>query len=105
MDTATEVIVGAPTVLEAGMVLSARLQQDARPVIQILLRRLRAKVTSFDEDHAWAATGAFLRFGLGRHPAQLNFGDCMSYAVASLSGKPLLFVGDDFSKTDVACVF
>jgi ribonuclease VapC len=42
-----------------------------------------------------------LRFGKGRHPAALNFGDCMSYATARLAQRPLLFVGDDFTKTDL----
>jgi ribonuclease VapC len=49
-----------------------------------------------------AATAAFLRFGRGRHPAALNFGDCMAYAVASVAGLPLLFTGDDFALTDIA---
>jgi len=102
IDQAAEVVVGAPSVLEAGMVLSSRLRQDARPVIQALLRQIRARIVPFDDDHAWASTGAFLRFGGGRHPASLNFGDCMSYAVASLAGQPLLYVGDDFGKTDIA---
>jgi ribonuclease VapC len=43
-----------------------------------------------------------LRFGKGRHPAALNFGDCMSYALASVSGLPLLYAGTDFSHTDIA---
>ena len=101
IDLADEVVLGAPSVLEAGMVLSSRMRQDARPVIQALLRQIRATVIPFDDDHAWAATGAFLRFGGGRHPANLNFGDCMSYAVASLAGQPLLYVGNDFGKTDI----
>ncbi len=42
-----------------------------------------------------------MRFGRGRHPARLNFGDCLTYAVARLADEPLLFVGDDFSKTDL----
>jgi ribonuclease VapC len=67
-----------------------------------LLRQIRARVVPFDDDHAWAATGAFLRFGRGRHPAGLNFGDCMSYALASNSGERLLFTGDDFGLTDIA---
>jgi ribonuclease VapC len=101
IDQASELVVGAPNVLEAGMVLSSRLRQDARPFIQAFLRQIRATVVPFDDHHAWASTGAFLRFGGGRHPASLNFGDCMSYAVASLAGQPLLYVGDDFGKTDI----
>jgi ribonuclease VapC len=102
IENASEIIVGTPAVLEAGMVLSSRLQLDARPLLQVVLRQIRARVVPFDDAHAWAATGAFLRFGRGRHPAALNFGDCMSYAVASNSGQPLLFTGDDFGKTDIA---
>jgi len=48
-----------------------------------------------------AAVDAWLRYGKGRHPAALSFGDCLSYAVARLAREPLLFVGDDFTKTDV----
>jgi ribonuclease VapC len=101
IDGATEIVVGAPAVLEAGMVLSSRLRQDARSLIHALLRQIRARVVPFDDAQAWAATGAFLRFGRGRHPAALNFGDCMSYAVASVAGLPLLYTGDDFGKTDI----
>lgn len=49
-------------------------------------------------------TSAYRRFGKGRHPVRLNFGDCFSYALAMALGEPLLFVGDDFGKTDVAVV-
>jgi ribonuclease VapC len=101
IDEADEVLVGAPNVVEAGMVLSSRMRQDARPFIEVLLRHARAKLVPFDDDHVWAATGAFLRFGRGRHAAALNFGDCMSYAVAS---EPLLFIEDDFSRTDITTV-
>ena len=97
IDQAEEVLVAAPSVLEAGMVLSSRMRQDARPVIQVLLRQVRATVVPFDHDH-----GAFLRLCRGRHAAALNFGDCISYAVSSLAGQPLLYIGDDFSGTDIA---
>ncbi len=58
-------------------------------------------VIPFAEDHWRMAVEAYARFGKRRHAAGLNFGDCLSYAVARLSGQPLLFVGDDFSKTDL----
>ena len=48
------------------------------------------------------AVTAYERFGRGRHPAQLNFGDCMAYAVAKLAGEPLLCTGGGFPKTDLA---
>jgi ribonuclease VapC len=95
------VVIGVPTMLETVMVLSARLGQDARPLLLAFLRRLEAEVVPFNEQHLDAAAAAFLRFGRGRHPAALNFGDCMSYAVASVAGMPLLFTGEDFARTDI----
>jgi ribonuclease VapC len=101
IDAAEAVVVGVPTLLETAMVLTARLGQDARPMLFAFLRRIEAEVVPFHEEHLDAAATAFLRFGRGRHPAALNFGDCMSYAVASVAGMPLLFTGEDFSRTDI----
>ena len=56
----------------------------------------------FTEEHYDAAVDAFERFGKGRHPAALNFGDCLTYAVARLSGLRLLYIGEDFARTDLA---
>jgi len=102
IDHAEIVVVGAPTLLETAMVLTARLGQDSRPLLRAFLRRLEAEVVAFNEEHLDAATAAFLRFGRGRHSAGLNFGDCMSYAIASVAGLPLLFTGKDFAQTDIA---
>ena len=102
IDAAEVVVVGVPTLLETAMVLTTRLGQDARPMLFAFLRRLEAEVVPFNEEHLDAAATAFIRFGRGRHPAALNFGDCMSYAVASVAGMPLLFAGDDFGRTDIA---
>ena len=101
IDRADVVVVGAPTVLETAMVLSSKLGQDARPLLMAFLRDAGAEVVAFNEQHLEAATAAFLRFGRGRHSAALNFGDCMSYAVASIAGMPLLFAGEDFARTDI----
>ena len=95
------VVVGVPTLLEAAMVLTERLGQDARPMMFAFLRRVEAEVIPFNEEHLDAAATAFIRFGRGRHPAALNFGDCMSYAVASVAGMPLLSTGEDFRSTDI----
>jgi len=95
------IVVGAPTLLETVMVLTTRLGQDARPMLLNFLRQVEAEVVPFRQQHSDAATGAFLRFGRGRHPAGLNFGDCMSYAMASVAGMPLLFTGEDFARTDI----
>lgn len=93
--------IGTPTLAELGLVLSARLGRDARPVIDGLLDRLGLDVVPFGDAHWRVAVGAFVRYGRGRHRAGLNFGDCLTYAVASLADEPLLFVGDDFAHTDL----
>ena len=102
IDRAEVVVVGVPTLFETAMVLTARLGSDARPLLSTFLRRVEAEVIPFNEEHLDAAASAFLRFGRGRHPAALNFGDCMSYAVASVAGMPLLSTGGDFGRTDIA---
>jgi ribonuclease VapC len=96
--------IGAPTLLEATIVLSARLDRDARGLVARLVQELGLVVVPFGEEHADEAAEAFLRFGKGRHPAALNFGDCLTYAVASLSDEPLLCLGDDFTRTDLKLV-
>jgi ribonuclease VapC len=90
--------------LEAGIVLDQRanLQPDD-PVDTLveLLRTARIELVPFTEDHARIARIAYRRYGRKRHPAGLNFGDCMSYALAKSLDEPLLFKGTDFSLTDV----
>ena len=92
--------VGAPTLAEAGLVLTARLGRDARRLLSAFVREAGITVLPFVEEHARVAVEAYARYGKGRHPAALNFGDCLTYAVARLSGQPLLCVGDDFPRTD-----
>lgn len=99
--TATPVACGAPTVVEATIVLSSRLRRDARPLVNEFLREAEVEVVPFNSDHGDAAVHAFLRFGKGRHPASLNYGDAMAYAMARVSGLPLLYMGDDFARTDL----
>lgn len=94
--------IGAATLTETAIVLSARLRGDARPLLARFLTEASVAVVPFGESHYGAAVDAWLRFGKGRHAAALNFGDCLSYAVARLAGEPLLYVGDDFAKTDIA---
>ena len=93
--------VGAPTLAEAGIVLTARLGRDARGLLQGLLREWGAETVSFGEEHWREAVTAYARFGRARHKAQLNFGDCMTYAVGKLAREPLLCTGGDFAKTDL----
>jgi ribonuclease VapC len=93
--------IGAPTLVETGIVLSARMQGDARGLLARLLAEASIAVVPFGEDHYLVALDAWQRFGRGRHRARLNFGDCLSYATASLAGRPLLCVGEDFAETDL----
>ncbi|HSD29272.1 MAG TPA: type II toxin-antitoxin system VapC family toxin [Vicinamibacteria bacterium] len=93
--------VGAPTLAEAGIVLTARLGRDTRGLLQGLLREWDAATVAFGEEHWREAVSAYDRFGRGRHEARLNFGDCMAYAVAKLADEPLLCTGGDFAKTDL----
>ena len=93
--------IGTPTLVETGIVLAARLQKDSRTLLERMLEEFDIAEVPFSEHHWRAALNAYLRFGRGRHPASLNFGDCLSYAVARLAQEPLLYVGDDFSATDV----
>ena len=93
--------VGTPTLTETGMVLSARLGVEPQALLDRFLRDFGVVPVGFGEQHWREALDAFRRFGKGRHPAALNFGDCLSYAVARLADHPLLFVGNDFSRTDI----
>jgi ribonuclease VapC len=101
MEAAAGVAIGAPTLVEILIVLTTRLGGKALPVLKDLLLSAEAEVIPFSDDHSWVALRAYLRFGKGRHRAALNFGDCLSYATASIARQPLLFVGNDFSRTDI----
>jgi len=101
MKGANSLSVGAPSLLEAVMVLSTRTQTDARELIDNFLAEFNIGVIPFGQEHFELAADAFIRYGKGRHPAGLNFGDCLSYAAARHAGLPLLYVGDDFGQTDV----
>jgi ribonuclease VapC len=99
--TAEMVAMGAPTFAETGMVLASKLGEDSRALLALLAEEIDLTIVPFTAAHAREARDAFLRYGRGRHPAALNFGDCLSYAVAKLAEQPLLFVGEDFRRTDL----
>lgn len=97
-------LVSAATVVEASLVLLGRYGDGGDAQLDRLLRSIGAEVVPVGEEQVTLARDAALRFGKGRHPAALNFGDCFSYALSVARREPLLFVGDNFSKTDVeAC--
>lgn len=91
----------AATVVEAGIVLQARYGDHGERELDLFLQRAEVEVMAVTEEQATVAREAFRRYGKGRHPAALNFGDCFSYALAVILNHPLLFVGEDFSATDV----
>ncbi len=93
--------VGTPVLVETEIVLSARRGRPAATDVQDLLGELQVTVVPFGESEWHTAVRAFERFGRGRHKAGLNFGDCLSYAVAAVASDSLLFVGDDFTFTDI----
>jgi ribonuclease VapC len=99
--TAGRVRLSAATLLEARMVAN----RD-RGVAELgeLLDTLDAEVVPVDATQADIVFDGFLRYGKGQHPAGLNFGDCFSYALAKVYDEPLLFKGEDFSRTDVDVV-
>lgn len=96
------VLIGAPTALEFRMVVLGQSTRTAADAGSGLIAKPPFVIVPFSEDHLRVAADAFDRFGKGRHPARLNYGDCMAYAIAALAACPLLFKGDDFRHTDVA---
>jgi ribonuclease VapC len=95
-------LISAPTYLETCMVFCGRRNPGSVAEVDDLLRFAEISIRPFDRQTTDVAVGAFLRYGKGRgHPAQLNFGDCISYAMSKVEAMPLLFKGDDFRLTDV----
>lgn len=95
-------LVPATCVLEARMVLASRRGEHALAEIDLWLATIDARIIPVDAELVDIATQAWLAYGKGRlHPAALNFADCLSYALAKRTGEPLLFKGDDFSRTDI----
>ncbi len=95
-------VASAASVTEAALVVETRQGPDAVEDLRRLLDRAGVEVVPVDAELAWAAHAAWRRFGKGRHPAGLNFGDCFSYALARSRAVPLLFKGEDFTQTDIS---
>ncbi|MGQ0595128.1 MAG: type II toxin-antitoxin system VapC family toxin [Gammaproteobacteria bacterium] len=87
--------------VELLIVLTSRQPATAQALFSRLRQCTALSVVSVDETIADLAIAAFARYGKGRHPAGLNFGDCFSYALAQRLEVPLLFKGNDFSQTDI----
>lgn len=93
--------VSTATVLEAHLAMTGRKGDAATDDLRLLLYEMQAEIVAFDASQLRIAQIAFQQFGEGRHPAALNFGDCISYALARSLGEPLLFKGNDFARTDI----
>jgi ribonuclease VapC len=101
MRDADGVAIGAPTLFECVIVVGRAEGEEGIAALSRLILDLGIEVVPFDKPHADTATEAFIGYGKGRHPARLNYGDCMTYAIARWSGRPLLYTGDDFAQTDI----
>ena len=94
-------LVSTATLLETTMVVLGRKGEPGVAEFKAFIDQMGIETAPFTPEHLGFAIDAFRRFGKGRHPAGLNFGDCISYALAKATGEPLLFKGDDFSRTDI----
>jgi ribonuclease VapC len=94
-------LLSAASFLETSMVIESRKGEAGGRELDLLLYRAAIEVTPVDQDQAEVARQAWRRYGKGRHPAALNFGDCFAYALARQRRLPLLFQGNDFVHTDI----
>ncbi len=104
IESAERALISTVSVVEARMVVHGRRGQRAVVLLDDLLRLPPFEMVPAGVAELDAAYAAFVAFGKGSgHPAGLNFGDVFSYALAKVRGLPLLFKGEDFSKTDLRC--
>ena len=89
--------------VECSMILESRYGADGVRDLDLFIAKARVSLVAVDEEQADLARQAFRKYGKGRHPAGLNFGDCFSYALAQSLNEPLLFKGTDFPQSDVPC--
>jgi ribonuclease VapC len=94
-------LISAATVFEAAMIIETRLGEPGGAKLDLWLHKADVEIVAVTADHGDQGRRAWGRYRQGCHPAGLNFGDCFSYAIAALTREPLLFKGQDFSKTDI----
>lgn len=99
--TAANCRMSVANVLEASIVLEGRGGEAASHELDAFLADSVIELVPVTIEHMEAARRAWRRFGKGNHPAALNYGDCFAYALADVTGEPLLFKGEDFARTDV----
>jgi ribonuclease VapC len=98
-------LISALSVLEAAIVITARKGPPGGRELDLLIHSAGITVVSLDADQVLLARAAHAKFGRGHHGAALNLGDCCSYALACISGEPLLFKGGDFTRTDIEAAY
>jgi ribonuclease VapC len=101
IEAADSRLMSAASFVEASIVIESRYGTAGLRDLELFVDLSGIKLVAFDAAQAHVARLAFSRFGKGRHPAALNFGDCFAYALARVLGESLLFKGKDFSQTDV----
>lgn len=94
-------LVSALSTIEAAIVIRARKGPAGVRELDLLLHSAGVTIASLEADQALLARAAYEKYGKGYHPAALNLGDCCSYALSRSLGEPLLFKGNDFSRTDI----
>lgn len=104
IESGSPCLLSAANLLEAAMVIESRKGESGGRELDLLLYRAGIEVVALDQDQAEIARSAWRRFGKGRHPAALNYGDCFAYALAKRQRAALLFTGNDFTQTDIARV-
>lgn len=97
-------LLSAASWVEISIVIESRYGAAGLYHLDRLLERAEVETVAVDTEQARIAREAFRRYGKERHPAALNFGDCFAYALAIARDEPLLFKGNDFSRTDVAAL-
>ncbi len=95
-------LMSAATLLEASIVLDSRKGEEGARDLDLFIYRAGIEIVPVDVEQAEVARLAWRRYGKGRRAAGLNFGDCFAYALAKVSGAPLLYKGGDFGRTDLA---
>jgi len=104
IEASSQHLLSAVNLLEASIVIESRKGEAGGRELDLLIYRAAIEIVAVDQDQAELARIAWRRFGKGRHPAGLNYGDCFAYALAKTRQLPLLFQGGDFTRTDIDCV-
>jgi len=94
-------LMSAANIFETMVVVEARKGEMGARELDLLLHKASIDIVGFDNEHIEIARKAWRKYGKGKHPASLNFGDCFAYSLAKISNEPLLFKGNDFNKTDI----